>query len=127
MPLGLSTITGIGIGGATQLGLLVIQYSVPQQHLGLSTGSLNTVRSFGGAVGVAVYNSILSSQQNANLPKAVATAALHAGAGTNDVHAIVAATAAQSHPALVQAAHGNTAIINAALAAYKTTVMNSYR
>lgn len=127
VPLGLSVITGLGVGGATQLAVIAIQYSIPQQDLGLGMGSLNTLRSFGGAVAVAIYNSILRSKQNRDLPGAISSAAIKAGAPQSELAALVKATMAQKPQGITAAAGGDMAVVSAVVKAYKMVVSDSYR
>ena len=127
VPLGLSIFSGLGIGGATQLSFIVVQYSIPQQLIGISVGALNTIRSVGGAVGVAIFNSILSTKQNSDLPGAIISAAQRAGASQDELSAILKATLAKSTAKIVKAANGDLDVVNAVLTAYKNTVADSYR
>ena len=127
MPLGLSVLTGIGVGGATGLGFIIIQYSIPQQFMGIGIGALTTLRSFGGSVGVAIYNSILRSKQLSAGPGAIATAALAAGARQGDVTDIIQAVLSGSTEAIVQATGGDTAVVIAVTTAYQGVLADSYR
>jgi hypothetical protein len=127
IPVGLSLITGIGIGGATGLGFIMIQYSIPQQLMGIGIGCLTTMRSFGGSVGVAIFNSILRSKQTSALPGTVTAAALGAGATQKQVTSLVQAALAGSTTKITAAAGGNKILASVVISAYNDVLSDSYR
>ncbi|KAL3457287.1 hypothetical protein BJX64DRAFT_269164 [Aspergillus heterothallicus] len=79
-PTGLINIRRLGAGRHNPFSYIVARFTIPQQKLGLSMGLVNTSRSLGGAVGVAIWTSILNSRINSSLPGNVAEAALLHGA-----------------------------------------------
>lgn len=83
------------------------------------------MRSVGGAIGVAIFNTVLNSQNNAHLGPAVTNAALGAGATMAEVPALIAAALVPAK--LVVAAHGNMALVEAIIHTVQQTRMNSYR
>jgi Fungal trichothecene efflux pump (TRI12) len=127
VPLGLSLITGLGIGGATGLGFIMIQYSIPQQLMGIGIGCLTTLRSFGGSVGVAIFNSILRSKQISELPGAITSAASGAGAAQDQVAKLIQAALSGSSAKITQAAGGDAGLLSAVMGAYKSVLSDSYR
>jgi len=127
VPLGLSLITGLGVGGTTGLGFILVQYSIPQQLLGIGIGCLTTLRSFGGSVGVAIYNSILRSKQISGLPGAITSAASGAGASQDQVAKLVQAALSGSTVKLTQVAGGDARLRTAVLGAYQSVLANAYR
>lgn len=127
VPLGISVLTGLAVGGIVQVSLITAQYCVPQTKLGISLGIVNTVRVVGGAIGVAIFNSILSSRQNSHLPPAIAAAATKAGATSSELSLIVKAAVAGNSTLLVAATHNSTAVIGAVKNAILSTTSASYR
>lgn len=125
--MGLSVFTGLGIGGATGLGFIIVQYSIPQQFMGIGIGCLTTLRSFGGSVGVAIFNSILRSKQISDTPGAVTAAAISAGFTGADMSALVQAALSGSAERISEAAGGDAAVIAAVSSAVATVLANSYR
>jgi len=68
-------ITGIGLGMSLPLFMLAVQNAVPHRVMGVSTSTMQFLRSVGGTMGVAVMgsmiNSSLSSGLVANMPAQV--------------------------------------------------------
>ena len=127
VPLGLSLITGLGVGGTTGLGFILAQYSIPQQLLGIGIRSLTTLRSFGGSVGVAIYNSILRSKQISGLPGAITSAAIGAGASQEQAAKLVKAALAGSTANLTLIAGTDARLRGAVLGAYQSVQANGYK
>ena len=127
VPLGLSVLIGLGVGGTSGLGFIIIQYSIPQQLMGIGIGCLTTLRSFGGSVGVAIFNAIVRSKQNASLPGAISAAALEAGATESEVPSIIQAAISRNSSTILNATNGNDAVVGAVTTAYERIVADSYR
>lgn len=127
VPLGISVLTGLAVGGIVQVSLITAQYCVPQTKLGISLGIINTVRVLGGAIGVAIFNSILSTRQNSYIPRAVTAAATKAGARASELPLIVKAAVSGNSTLLVSATDNSTAVIGAVKLAVLNTTSASYR
>ncbi len=68
-------VMGIGLGMSLPLFMLAVQNSVPHRVMGISTSTMQFLRSVGGTMGVAIMgsliNSTLSSELAANTPRQV--------------------------------------------------------
>jgi EmrB/QacA subfamily drug resistance transporter len=64
-------VTGLGIGMLMSVLVLAVQNAVDHRDLGVATSANGFFRSMGGAVGVAVFGSILNSRLAANLGRAL--------------------------------------------------------
>ena len=67
-------VTGIGIGLVMQVLVLAVQNAVEHRDLGIATSASSFFRSMGGAFGVAVFGSVLTSRLAYHLPRALASA-----------------------------------------------------
>ena len=52
------------VGATNCMGMLIAQLGARDEDIGLATGLVNSTRSTGGAVGVAVYTSLLVNRVN---------------------------------------------------------------
>ncbi|KAF5599502.1 trichothecene efflux pump [Fusarium pseudoanthophilum] len=59
---------GFCVTSITVAAIIMIQLDVPHNYIGTATGVAITCRSMGGAIGVVVYTSVLSSRFSSNLP-----------------------------------------------------------
>jgi EmrB/QacA subfamily drug resistance transporter len=62
-------VVGAGMGLMMQVPVLAVQNAVPAGDMGTATAGVNFFRSMGGALGVAVFGSILSNRLNYYLPR----------------------------------------------------------
>jgi len=60
---------GVGMGMVMQVMILVVQNSAEQRDMGVATASANFFRSMGGALGVAVFGSIMAHRLATELPR----------------------------------------------------------
>lgn len=67
------------IGATNCMGILITQLGARDEDIGLATGLVNSLRATGGAVGVAVYSSLLTNRISSTLGLSVATAVIDAG------------------------------------------------
>lgn len=127
MPIGLFIIPALGLGGTTQLSFIIAQYCIPQEKLGLAMGIINTARSLGGSIGVAICGAILNSELNKHLIKNELSALLASGATLAQIPAIAEALETGVAADLIAAAGGNMAIVLAASDALKKTYGDAFR
>jgi hypothetical protein len=121
--------------GAGAFGLIVVAtvlncgLHVRPSELGIAVGLLGTFRSMGGSVGNAIFNSILRSVSNEQLPKRIIAAAQETGFA-GDISALV--------PAVIQAGAGvpfalakvegvTSAVETATLAAFREAYIYAFR
>ncbi len=69
-------VMGIGLGLVMQVLILAVQNAVEYQDLGVATSTATFFRSMGGAVGVAVFGSILNQGLTTNIARLVPPSAL---------------------------------------------------
>jgi hypothetical protein len=69
-------ILGTGIGLVMQITIIAAQNSVPYRDMGTATGGINFFRSIGGALGVALFGSVLSDRLAYYIPRLVPSEAL---------------------------------------------------
>lgn len=67
------------IGATNCMGILIVQLGARDEDIGLATGLVNSTRSTGGAVGVAIYSSLLANRVNSTWTREVGNALLQAG------------------------------------------------
>jgi EmrB/QacA subfamily drug resistance transporter len=91
--LGFMVVVGLGIGLVMQVVVLAAQNTASRDQIGVVTSSVTFFRSVGGAVGVAVFGSILNSRLSNELVKQFGSAAreLAGVAGVQQIRALPAA------------------------------------
>lgn len=67
------------IGATNCISILIIQLGSRDEDIGLATGLVNSTRSTGGAVGVAIYSSLLANRVSSTWARDVGRALLNAG------------------------------------------------
>ncbi|KFY91333.1 hypothetical protein V500_04719 [Pseudogymnoascus sp. VKM F-4518 (FW-2643)] len=70
---------GIGLGTCLCTLVTVAQLSTPRELIATTSGLMISVRSFGGSIGLAIYNAILTGKLNSNLGPKIAAAVLPLG------------------------------------------------
>ncbi|KAK4998652.1 hypothetical protein LTR66_002156 [Elasticomyces elasticus] len=114
---------GIGLGVCLTTLVTAAQLSAPPALIGL----LISVRSFGGSIGLAIYNSILNSQLSSKLGPNIAAAVVPLGLSPTDLPTFIGALAS-NNPALLMRIPGITPqIIGAGVGALKTSYLESFR
>ena len=79
------------VAGVNIVALSFVQVSVPHEFIGIATGVTICARSLGGAVGTAVYTTILSNRLTTNLTPDVAVPLIKAGVSVNTIPAVLGA------------------------------------
>ncbi|OQU99354.1 hypothetical protein CLAIMM_04993 [Cladophialophora immunda] len=74
---------GTGVGLLEIAIIVIIQFSVSSDHLGVVTGILSSMRGIAGALGISIYSSILSTRLAQDLPQRLAAATLPLGLPEN--------------------------------------------
>ena len=69
-------VMGLGVGGAMQVTVLVVQNAADYRDLGVATSSVQFFRQMGGAFGVAVFGAIMNARLAAELPRRVPISAV---------------------------------------------------
>lgn len=67
-------VLGAGIGMVMQVLILVVQNSVEHRDMGVATSTATFARSMGGAMGVALFGSIMSNRLHFHIPRLLAAA-----------------------------------------------------
>ncbi len=67
-------VLGAGIGMVMQVLILVVQNSVEMRDLGVATSTATFARSMGGAMGVAMFGSIMNNRLHYHIPRLLAAA-----------------------------------------------------
>ena len=67
------------IGATNCMGILIVQLGARDEDIGVVTGLVNSLRSTGGAVGVAIYSSLLANRVSSTLALDVGQALVQAG------------------------------------------------
>ncbi|KAJ9614616.1 hypothetical protein H2200_002753 [Cladophialophora chaetospira] len=115
------------IGASQVMAILLIQFGASDQEIGVSTGLLNSVRSTGGAIAIAIYSSLIHSKATHNLVPDVASAAVKAGLPSASIESFIVALTSGSASAL-EAVRGITpAIIAAGVDAEKSVYAGAFK
>ena len=72
--LALLAFAGIGFGMQFVTGTIAVQNAAPVEHLGAAIGAVNSMRSLGGALGIAVLSTVLLELLRAGAPELAAVA-----------------------------------------------------
>lgn len=75
----LVTLASSMIGATNCMGILIAQLGARDEDIGIVTGLLNSLRSTGGAVGVAIYSSLIANKVNSSMAKLITSAVVQAG------------------------------------------------
>jgi len=67
------------IGATNCMGILIVQLGARDEDIGLATGLVNSTRSMGGAVGVAIYSSLLANRVSRTWARDIGRALVQAG------------------------------------------------
>lgn len=67
------------IGATNCMSILVVQLGARDEDIGLATGLVNSTRSTGGAVGVAIYSSLLANRVSSSWARNIGRAVIQAG------------------------------------------------
>ncbi|KAK5061534.1 hypothetical protein LTR84_008078 [Exophiala bonariae] len=72
-------LANVMIGATNCISVLIVQLGARDEDIGLATGLVNSVRGIGGAVGVAVYSSLLANRVASTYGPTISSALLAAG------------------------------------------------
>lgn len=67
------------IGATNCMSILIVQLGASDEDIGLATGLVNSIRSTGGAIGVAIYSSLLTNRVSSTWARNIGRALLQAG------------------------------------------------
>ncbi|KIY03339.1 uncharacterized protein Z520_00030 [Fonsecaea multimorphosa CBS 102226] len=67
------------IGATNCMSILIVQLGARDEDIGLATGLVNSTRSTGGAIGVAIYSSLLANRVNSRWARDIGRALIQAG------------------------------------------------
>jgi hypothetical protein len=127
------------IGAINCFGTLIVQLGARDEDIGLATGLLNSVRAVGGAVGIAIYSSLLSNRISSTWAVDISKAVVQAGLPTSSVANFLGMGSASIHQKVTKfsgalqtanftsVANVSPAIIEVGLEAQKTVYVDAFR
>ncbi|KEF60624.1 uncharacterized protein A1O9_02185 [Exophiala aquamarina CBS 119918] len=124
---GYPVILGLGLGSCLIALLVVAQLSTPPELIAIASGLMVAVRSFGGTIGLAVYNAIFNHTFSANLASKIATATLPLGLPTASLGPLIDAVLTQDNAALAEISGVTPEIIGAAVGGLTETYVLAFR
>jgi hypothetical protein len=98
---------GVGLGMCLSSLLAVAQLSTPPELIATASGLMISVRSLGGAVGLAIYNAVFNHGVSANLGSKVAAATLPLGLPPSSLGPLIASLTS-GNPAAANRVRGAT-------------------
>ncbi|KAF7561126.1 hypothetical protein G7046_g3004 [Stylonectria norvegica] len=123
---GYPVLMGMALGMTLTTLVTVAQLSTPPQLIAYATGLIISVRSLGGTIGIAIYNSLFT-QQMKKLPDNVAKAAISNGLSTNSIEDFVGALLSRNTTALLAVPGVTPEIIQAGANASLDTYSMGFR
>ena len=124
---GYPVVGGMGLGCLLTELTVAAQMSTPKDMISVTTGIVISVRSLGGAIGVAVNNAVYNQALSRNLVPKIAAAVLPLGFPQQYLSDLVAALSSGSSEALSQVPNATSAIIRAASAAEDEAYVLAFR
>jgi hypothetical protein len=118
---------GTGLGMCLTTLMTAAQFATPRELIAITSGVMISVRSLGGAVGLAVYNAIFSSRFASNLPRDVADAVLPLNFSESRLPQLIQALIAADNVALSNITGANSNIISAAGEGLRQAKVLSFR
>ena len=67
------------IGATNCMSILIVQLGARDEDIGLATGLVNSTRATGGAIGVAIYSSLLANRVSSRWARDIGRAVIQAG------------------------------------------------
>ncbi|KAL4919148.1 fungal trichothecene efflux pump [Aspergillus aurantiobrunneus] len=125
MTIALGTLGCIAVGYIENVTFPGVTLVIEPQDIGLANGILGSLRALGGAVGQAIYVSVLNNEVQTNMPKYVGEAATAAGLPESSLPALLEALAAGSSPEGIPGVTAN--VVTAATEALKVAYSQSFR
>lgn len=123
---GYAVILGLALGMTLTTLITIAQLSTPPQLIATASGLVISVRSLGGTIALAIYQTVSVSQIN-NLADNIAAAALSAGLPPSDIEDFIPAIVSKNTTALAAIPGVPENIINAGLVAYDNTFVMGFR
>lgn len=123
---GYAVILGLALGMTLTTLITIAQLSIPPQLIATASGLVISVRSLGGTIALAIYQTVSVSQIN-NLADNIAAAALSAGLSPSDTGDFIPAIVSKNATALAAIPSATENIINAGLVAYDNTYVMGFR
>jgi hypothetical protein len=118
---------GVGLGMCLSSLLAVAQLSTPPQLIATASGLMISVRSLGGAVGLAIYNAVFNHGIATNLGSKVAAATLPLGLPSTSIGPLIASLTSGNAAAAERVPGVTLAIIKAAVLALQEAFVIAFR
>ena len=118
---------GFGFGICLTTLVTAAQLSTPPALIAITSGLMISIRSFGGSVGLPVYNAIFNAKISANLSPQIASHVLPLGLSPKVLPEFISALAADNVPALIRIPGVTPEIIGAGAEGLKTAYLLSFR
>ncbi|KEF56795.1 uncharacterized protein A1O9_06985, partial [Exophiala aquamarina CBS 119918] len=93
-------LASFSIGASQTLAIVIVGLGADDKHIGVAVGLLNSLRSTGGAVGIAIYSSLFSNKVGQDLLPRVAAAVVPAGLPVSSVEDFILALTSGSLSAI---------------------------
>lgn len=120
-------LSGIALVSIVPLAMVSAQLTVSPELITLASALMTTVRSLGGAIGLAINNVVLNGTLNKELPEEVGKAVLSLGLPSSSLPALISALAAQNKKAVASISGITPEIAEAAFAAMRRAYLASFR
>ncbi|EXK76588.1 hypothetical protein FOQG_18675 [Fusarium oxysporum f. sp. raphani 54005] len=120
-------LSGIALVSIVPLSMVSAQLATTPELIALTSALMTAVRSFGGAVGLAIDNAVLNSTLEKELPKKIGAAALSLGLPPSSLPALINALASQSRDAVKAVPGISPEIAQAAVEAMKRAYLVAFR
>ncbi|KFY39710.1 hypothetical protein V495_05775 [Pseudogymnoascus sp. VKM F-4514 (FW-929)] len=118
---------GIGLGTCLCTLVTVAQLSTPRELIATTSGLMISIRSFGGSIGLAIYNAILVGKLNTNLGPRIAAAVLPLGLPMSSLPDFITALNNQNTAALGKIPGVTGQIIGAGLGGLREAYTQGFR
>ncbi|KAK5203332.1 hypothetical protein LTR41_010975 [Exophiala xenobiotica] len=125
--IGFVVVASLALGAFQIVAVLGIQYCAHDRDIGAATGLASSIRTAGGAIGIAIYSSIITSKVGHDLVPTLATAAVKAGLPAASVESFILALTSGSASALASVKGINDAIIGAGVAAEREVYTSAFK
>ncbi|KAJ6076990.1 siderophore iron transporter [Penicillium canescens] len=120
-------LSGIALVSIVPLSMVSAQLTTSPELITLASALMTTVRSLGGAIGLAINNAVLNDTLNKELPEKVGAAALSLGLPSSSLPELINALATQSKNAVAAVPGVTPEIAQAAVVAMKEAYLSAFR
>ncbi|UPK92886.1 hypothetical protein LCI18_003821 [Fusarium solani-melongenae] len=120
-------LSGIALVSIVPLSMVSAQLATSPELITLVSALITTVRSLGGALGLAINNAVLTSTLEKELPKKVSAAALPLGLPPSSLPALIDGLASQRRDAVAAVPGMSSEIAQAAVEAMKRAYLVAFR